>query len=576
MFNDDTFKNISLKDPVKSHLPEIIEVFVKFYGEKYREKITNNLNHTLFVYIQKPENDELEKIKILFAQKREERIYQYFNENNLDSFSVEEFSKLNFEKWIKDVHEGNISPLLSKFIHDFMGFNKSNTYVLLNTKQAKKMVIEILQNHLKDFNKCLSDLDDLKTEQEKISSYLISANKNRADLLQSYTEKSSKILLNYLKKGVKIENFDDVEPFLTTLREIILKEPALRNQDDEAVIEKVWSLCNKQNGINKEEFNDLLLGKNLLKELSKLHNDYIDKLLKSYPSVERIMTEIKNNGLFEGAILSSIENYILTPKSDVVAFIEPTYYESDPNTLYNFCVLPTIFSLYDSTVFHELNHIVVSDILSNTDKNLIVKSGLQVSSFDKDLNISIGAIKKSILNEVINDYISLKICREYEKNGKKIGLLNNISSAYSKAFPLLKDFMEDNLFGIIECLMEKDKDIKNLIGNENFDIIADATRNILVDYDSAQMFKKITSRFGLSDINEIIDLDNLQLSEIESNYINNYRQANYVTNKIKLEKLHSQKEGTKISNGHVSNNDIAGKKKKSHQFDINYSREFKQ
>ena len=576
MFNE-SFQDINFDDPIKEQLPNLIELFVKFYGEKYREKITNNFNHTFFVYVKKPEHDDLNKLQILISQKKEERIYQYFNDKNLDSFSFEEFEKLDFPKWIKDIEEGkDLPPLLSKFIQDYLGFNQSNTYVMFDSKETKKMALKVMQSHLKDYNQCLSDIENLNSEYEKIVSSIKKATEYRENLLSLYNEKSNKILQELLQKRLKIENFDEFKPFLTVLRSIFIKEQAFRTVEEKEGLEKIWKICKDKDGnLKREEFDKIISDPIAKEELSKLHSNYVEKLLESYPSVKKVMNEIKNNGLFEGTILSSIENYICSPGSDVVAFVEPTYYNSDPNTLYSFCVLPTIFNLCDSTLFHELNHIAVSDILSNNETNLIVKTGILVSSFDKDLNVSIGMMKDSLVNEVINDYFALKICREFERNGGNIGLTSNVPSTYSRAFPLLKEFIEDNFNELKECLMNKDKDIAKKIGLDNFDIIANATRNILINRDSNQLFDELTSRYGLSDINEIIDLDNLQLSEVENNYLNNYRQTNYVTNKLKLEKMLPKHEERKVTPKSITHTRSTPKKEKYSSDTFDFSNEIK-
>ncbi len=562
--------NIFLDDPIKERLPQLIESFVKFYGEKYREKITNNLNNTFFIYVQKPE-EEIENIQMALAQIREDRIYQYYNDNNLDSFSIDEFPKLDFEKWIEDLRNKNkVPPLLSKFVQEYLGYSQSNTYFSLDSKQSKKMIIDLLQNHLTNYYECKNDLDKLFALQEK----LYEESNLREKLLLNFNDENSKILQNYLKNTLKIENFDKFKPILSDFCEIIIKDPAFRTQEDKTTMEKFWHICQESNrSLKHENFDEFVNNKALIKQLSSLHNDYIENLLSSYPSVKKVMDEIDNKGLFKGTILSSIENYIRTPSSNVIAFVEPTFYKNDPSTLYSFCVLPTIFNANDYTIFHELNHIAVSNMISNNENCFVVKTGLQVSNFDKDFNISIGSTQKMFVNEVINDYIALKICQEFEYDNNNIGLLNNSPSTFSKAFPLLKDFINDNLADIIDCLMDKNKNISNIIGADNFDMLADATKNILINKDSSKIFEELTSRYGIDDINKIIDIDNLQLNENEDKYINNFRQANYVTNKLRLQKLLLENKSILQSKPHP--NDLKKDNKENIAPDFDFSDEIK-
>ena len=43
-------ENINLNNPLENKLPKIIDYFVKFYGEKYRERITTRLNNATYIF----------------------------------------------------------------------------------------------------------------------------------------------------------------------------------------------------------------------------------------------------------------------------------------------------------------------------------------------------------------------------------------------------------------------------------------------------------------------------------------------------------------------------------------------
>ena len=143
-------------------------------------------------------------------------------------------------------------------------------------------------------------------------------------------------------------------------------------------------------------------------------------------------------------------------------------------------------------------------------------------------------MNNSILNEVINEYIALKICRLYEKYGKNIGLLGNFPSNYAKAFPLLRDFIEDNLHDIIKSLME-DVDIKEIIGSKKFDNFSKATKNILLDI----------------------------------------QQPNDVSNKLKSKTTHFKKEKNMTSEKLITKSNLAEENRKLYDFDNDYSSEIK-
>ena len=48
-------------NPVKGREQELIEVFVEFYGEKWRDKITQRINNTTFLSLNKQPAERIEK-----------------------------------------------------------------------------------------------------------------------------------------------------------------------------------------------------------------------------------------------------------------------------------------------------------------------------------------------------------------------------------------------------------------------------------------------------------------------------------------------------------------------------------
>ena len=56
-----------------------------------------------------------------------------------------------------------------------------------------------------------------------------------------------------------------------------------------------------------------------------------------------------------------------------------------------------------------------------------------------------------IFNEVVNDYFALKIYNLCKQDNFEVGSLELQSSAYSKLFVLMNDFIEENMKLIIDC-----------------------------------------------------------------------------------------------------------------------------
>ncbi len=532
-------ENINLEDPIKDKLPKLIDYFVKFYGEEYRQKITDNLNHTIFLYLSKPEHDELLALDIYFAQKREEIIYDYYDNNNLNSFTIDEFPQIDIDGWIKKLDAGEkLSGTLLKFVQEACGFSQTNTFAILNDSTSKKMLKNVLQSFKKDFDECLSNLAYLSSERNRIAASMEKECLYRKNLTDEYNQNCNQILEDFIKSTLKPQKIEKFSPFLENFRDIIMLDPAFRCSHEKEKLKEIYEKCVKDNcDVSYEEFEKLTTDSQITNPLLALKKDFQENLLKSYPCVNKVLGEIKNKGLFEGSIISSVYDYITSRDSNIIAFVEPTYYAEKPDELYFYCVVPKTFFLSDDSLIHELNHIVQSSLISNTDTNLVVKTGLQVANLEKELLTTIGSERESLVNEVVNDYLALQITKMLKKDDFSVGLAEYSPSAYTTAFPLLKDFIEGNKKEIIDCAMSKNKDLAQLIGLKNFDIIANATKNILLNGNSKQMFENLTSRLGLKNIYDVIDLDDVTFTDDEQEYLNNFRQTSYLLNKINLAKI---------------------------------------
>ena len=44
-------EGVNIFNPIEGKLDKIIDYFVKFYGEKYRERITQRLTHSTFLFL---------------------------------------------------------------------------------------------------------------------------------------------------------------------------------------------------------------------------------------------------------------------------------------------------------------------------------------------------------------------------------------------------------------------------------------------------------------------------------------------------------------------------------------------
>lgn len=107
---DSFVQNLDATNVIKNNLPKIIEVFIEFYGEEYRDLITEKLNNTIILGYYNSETlfsliyDEKQKIfnqiiteifDELGIEKTKENKEKYFgNNNNFDYENIIPIFKL--------------------------------------------------------------------------------------------------------------------------------------------------------------------------------------------------------------------------------------------------------------------------------------------------------------------------------------------------------------------------------------------------------------------------------------------------------------------------------------------------
>ena len=83
---------LNIFDPIDGKLDQIIEYLVKFYGEEYRQRITDRINNTTFLFV--GEIDEQTKLSTFTDLKK----YYYKQLNNIKKAFFEELGMPNNPK----------------------------------------------------------------------------------------------------------------------------------------------------------------------------------------------------------------------------------------------------------------------------------------------------------------------------------------------------------------------------------------------------------------------------------------------------------------------------------------------
>ena len=171
---------------------------------------------------------------------------------------------------------------------------------------------------------------------------------------------------------------------------------------------------------------------------------------------------------------------------DAAALTYLSVSKDDPKKTKAICVFNSFYNLSSTDIIHELNHVIEGDakISKNT---MSIKTGFRYTKqfagggeygdiFYPDLKHD-----ATMFNEIVNDYLSVKINDILIKDHFKIGdvKLPSTSSAYADLFPIFKDFIEENMDDIVRCRMSSKPLLFNrTIGEENFQKLAYYTQKI--------------------------------------------------------------------------------------------------
>ncbi len=145
------------------------------------------------------------------------------------------------------------------------------------------------------------------------------------------------------------------------------------------------------------------------------------------------------------------------------------------------CFFRNLEKLYDKTFFHELNHVIMSDVVFNS-QYMAVRLGIKTNKFQKIDEDSYKSIydndeeKRRALNEVYTDYLAMKVYEVAKKQGFELGEGKATNSAYSCAFELLEELFEDNSEILADCFLNGNINrLLDQIGAENFDKLLEVT-----------------------------------------------------------------------------------------------------
>ncbi len=489
--------DVDIFNPLEGKLDQCIEYFVKFYGEKYRERITERLKNTTYLF--------LGEFSPKYGYTTGSSVVSYFEslkKNVIDSFLKNfqintkiNFLYTNFMEMISDVKNGgkrlnvwsaeNLAHLLDalglkKFPEHKPNFEEYRGFVLgalKDPKIARELYCklnEMSELWYKYYQKTYAGWDAVLENVEKAFTNL------EAEMLEKVNNREEQIndfIINYIyiKRGINISNHKEKIRLIEAFKDILEKrEEFLTEYDIKERInlfktlgfkgEKYKSFKKNPELIEFFENQSICEGYDYIKMMADL------KISDACPYVKHGVEIVEKSPIMGSSLLftTMIQKFVID-NFDASGCMYALH--SKENEIHCLCITPQYFNLDTSALFHEMNHIIESDLIYVNGQIFDTKIG-----FDSYSDTS---RRYTPLNEVITDYLALKVYELSKKDGFFVGKAKFTKSEYSKAFPLLKDFLDENLQDIIDCRMSGDRfSFAQKIGIENFNKLADATNKI--------------------------------------------------------------------------------------------------
>ncbi len=479
-----SLKGINLNNPFENKLDKVIEYFVKFYGEKYRGQITDRLNSAIYVFV---DSDSENRIKLAndYFKEREQLLLDEFCEDAQKILNLKDkplpltFPLIsNLEVWEKEINEDDYAKIY--MLLKTLAGEKIPDISFKNMEKTFKNAYFSNKNQISSTIKMIAQLYKDKYEQRFLSLYdekkhALTPQKHYSKNFEDKKERNNLTAIEIMKKRIDFSSEIDFDEFFPVIKKWVLSGATSLNKRDIKKINELEQILAKKN-ISFEQMKSNIFQNEICQkmkeiedaqnsELSYYLNGYSDNLFKIYDA----------NILFEKEIVYSIQQFVNF--KSCAGYIFPTlrYHRQEQTT--NVCVLGTFFSLIDSCAVHELNHIVES-------KNLL-KNGVFYSKtgfFRTKEQLSKGQQQSSHneIDEIFNEYISLKIYDLMRKDNFTLGAIGYKRTTYSYAFPAFEKLIEENLQDVIDTRMSDDPDaFAKKIGKENFENLSKIAYNLL-------------------------------------------------------------------------------------------------
>lgn len=358
------------------------------------------------------------------------------------------------------------------FLKVFLGEDESASELLKDSEGLKVLEDELLNMKALWDKNYKEKLDYLREEKRKASLVLGEIERDIEEIYLEADKQIENLFKNYFLKhrNIDITSVSKIkkDAYISALEALLSKKKItskLRKQDCLELFNFLGFNVNNFEELNSNaEIKKLINNKELNLTYEKIRTEMLENLIEKCVYINSSFNYLNSLGLlvYPEAYKSIIKQFIIN-NFQTAGLTCPT--TDEENTLHPLCFLNEFTKLGTETFVHECNHIIATDRVCNDRGEFLgYKTGFRFCSKQYEL-----------LDEVVNDYLALKVYDMMKADGFVVGGEKFIPSTYANAFPLLKNFIEDNLEDIKECLMSEDAFMfAKKIGVENFDMLANA------------------------------------------------------------------------------------------------------
>ena len=469
------FNGVDVLNPIEGKLDTIIEYFVEYYGEEQRERITEKLNNTTFIF--SPQNNGRSFNAGLYSvirDKSEPFLQALDSEFGVNLVYDGGFrDSIDIIEYIVDNRDGEIVStdelafdIISRFA-DGLGIGGKKNYNEFSGEEISK-IFDYMGQYVERYNSFYKSQVDEATRgveewKENAKTYF-----HDPDEVQKLYDEQAQIPIDCFEKLVKgagaTVRADDIEYYKNIYCSIFdsLEIPKVCTESYKSDIIDLLKFLGYNLGDDYQTYLDawgdigqLIIPEDAYIDYSNYEikiNDYIESNNKPFCWAMEIINGLdikydtdRNN------IISSLRNFAFN--SHGTNGLAISYLDSQ-DQLKNVVICRDYLSMSTETLIHEMNHVIESSYIGEDELFYFVKCGWDILPMPKQFSIRTnenyeqtfmnkGHRKYETASEIVNQDITLRIASLLDRDGFEVGLAEE-SCLYELGFDIFRKFMDEN------------------------------------------------------------------------------------------------------------------------------------